>query len=210
MTGEHRDASCYNPIAMPEIRPAREDELDRVHFIAAYSFTGDRSQEGRERGRHIEELGPATVLLEDGEIVAALKVYPFTMLVNGAPIGMGGVSGVSCLPEARRKGHVGALLRYVLAEMRDRGQPLSALYTPHPALYRKYGYMVAAANLKFSFHPQARRPVHSGGHTGARRANYRGAATHRRGDLWALQRGAYGAANPQSTLVEGSLLPPDL
>jgi len=137
-----------------EIRPARDDELDRVHFIAAYSFSGDRSQEGRQRGMHIEELGPATVLLEDGEIVAALKVYPFTMLVNGAPIGMGGVSGVSCLPEARRKGHVGALLRYVLAEMRDRGQPLSALYTPHQALYRKYGYMVAAANLKFSFHPK--------------------------------------------------------
>jgi hypothetical protein len=25
-----------------EIRPARDDELDRVHFVVAYSFSADR------------------------------------------------------------------------------------------------------------------------------------------------------------------------
>jgi hypothetical protein len=103
---------------------------------------------------HVEDLaGPATVLLEDGEIVASLKVYPFTILVNGAPVPMGGVSAVSCLPEARRKGYVGQLLRYSLEKMREAGTPLSALYTPHPSLYRRYGWMTAAANLKYTWHP---------------------------------------------------------
>ena len=138
----------------PEIRPAREDELDRVHLVVAYSFTGDRSQEGRERLRHCEEMAPPVVLLQDGEIVASLRVYDFTMLVNGAPVRMGGVSSVACLPEYRRKGYVGTLLRHALEEMRDAAQPLSALYTPHPALYRRYGWMVAAANLKFSLNPK--------------------------------------------------------
>jgi predicted acetyltransferase len=139
---------------MPEIRPARDDELDRVHLVVAYSFTGDRSQEGRERMRHVEELAGPTVLVEDGEIVASLRVYDFTVLVNGAPVRMGGVSSVACLPEHRRKGYVGMLLRHALEEMRERGQPLSALYTPHPSLYRRYGWMVAAANLKFTFNPK--------------------------------------------------------
>jgi predicted acetyltransferase len=139
---------------MPEIRPAREDELDRVHLVVAYSFTGDRSPDGRERMRHVEEIANPIVLLEDGDIVASLRVYDFTMLVNGAPVRMGGVSSVACLPEYRRKGYVGMLLRHSLEEMRDRGQPLSALYTPHPALYRRYGWMVAASNLKFTVNPK--------------------------------------------------------
>ena len=104
---------------------------------------------------HLEDLaGPATVLLEDGEIVASLKVYPFTIRISGALVPMGGVSAVSCLPEARRKGYVGQLLRHSLEKMRESGTPLSALYTPHPALYRKYGWMTAAGNLKFTWHPK--------------------------------------------------------
>jgi len=78
-----------------EIRTARDDELDRVHYLVAYSFTFDRGEEGRKQMKHLEEFaGPATVLLEDGEIVASLKVYPFTTLVCGAPVPMGGVSAV--------------------------------------------------------------------------------------------------------------------
>jgi len=137
-----------------EIRPARGDELDRVHFVVAYSFSGDRTDEGRQRMRHVEEMAPPIILLDDGEIVASLRLFDFTMLVNGAPIGLGGVSSVSCLPEHRRKGHVGRLLRHALEQMRERGQPLSGLYTPHPDLYRRYGWMDAAGNLRYSFHPK--------------------------------------------------------
>ena len=139
---------------MPEIRPAREDELERVHFVVAYSFTSDRTAKGREGMRHLEELAWPTVLLADSEIVATLRVYDFTMLVNGVPVPMGGVSTVACLPEHRRQGYVGTLLRHALEQMREAGQPLSGLYTPHPALYRRYGWMVAASNLKYTLNPK--------------------------------------------------------
>ena len=144
-----------------EIRAARPDELDRMHFVVAYSFTTDRTAEGREGMRHIEEMAAPFVLLEDGEIVACLRVFDFRMLVNGVPVPMGGVSSVACLPEYRRKGYVGMLLRHTLEEMRKAGQPLSGLYTPHPALYRKYGWMVAASNLRYSFNPKQVTPYSS-------------------------------------------------
>jgi predicted acetyltransferase len=144
-----------------EIRPAREDELERVHFVVAYSFTADRTAQGREGMRHLEELAWPVVLLEDGQIVATLRVYDFNMLVNGVPVPMGGVSTVACLPEHRRKGYVGMLLRHALETMREAGQPLAGLYTPHPALYRKYGWMVAASNLKYSFNPKQVAPYSS-------------------------------------------------
>ena len=141
-----------------EIRPARDDELDRVHDVVALSFNGDRSAEGRQKYIHIERLASPTVLLEDGEIVAALRVYDFTTRMNGALIPMGGVSSVSCYPEHRRRGHVGRLLVHAMEGMREKGQVLSALYTPHPSLYRKYGYMTAAINLKYSWHPKRVQP----------------------------------------------------
>lgn len=137
-----------------EIRRAREDEFDRVHFVTGYAFHADRSPESGQQMRHTREMGPTTVLPEDGEIVACLRVYDLRMLMNGAPVALGGVSSVACLPEAPAQGYIGQLLRHALEEMREEGKPLSALYTPHPSLYRKYGWMVAASNLKFSFHPK--------------------------------------------------------
>lgn len=141
-----------------EIRPAREDELAKVHDVVAMSFSGDRSEQGRQAFIHVEKAAHPTVLLEDGEIVASLRVYDFVTRMNGAEIPMGGVSSVSCYPEHRRKGFVGMLLADALAKMKEQGQPLSALYTPHPSLYRKFGYMTAATYVKYEWKPKALRP----------------------------------------------------
>jgi predicted acetyltransferase len=137
-----------------EIRPATPDDYDRIHFVVAYSFAADRTDEGRAAMRHLEDLTNGYVLLDEGEIVASLRVYDFNLLINGSPVPMGGVSAVACLPEHRRKGYVGQLLRYALERMRENGQPLSALHTPHPSLYSRYGWMVAAAQLKTTFNPK--------------------------------------------------------
>ena len=49
----------YNRPAMAiDIRPISDDDLDRAHFIMAYSFTDDRSREARERLKHVEAMGP--------------------------------------------------------------------------------------------------------------------------------------------------------
>lgn len=164
-------SGLYNRIVPVEIRTARPEELDRVHFVIAYAFSGDRTAEGRERMRHVEEMAPATVLAVGGEILACLRVLPLTALIEGAPVALGGVSSVACLPEHRRKGHVGRLLRHALAEMKERGQALSSLYTPHPALYRRYGWMVAGSALKHAWHPKQLRLHAASGPIGrARRA----------------------------------------
>lgn len=153
----------YNrPVMAIEVRPAREEELERVHFLVAYSFAGDRSPEGRERMRHVEEMSLPLALFEDGEMVACLRLLPLAMLINGASIPLGGVSAVSSLPEHRRRGHVGQLLRHSLAVMREQGQPLSALYTPHPSLYRRYGWMIASSLLRYAFNPKDVAPVAPG------------------------------------------------
>ncbi len=142
-----------------EIRVASAEELAEAHFLIAYSFTGDRSEEGRERMRHVEEMGPVLALFRHGQMAACLRVLPLAMLVNGGSIPLGGVSAVASLPELRRQGLVGQLLRHALATMRDQGQALSSLYTPHPSLYRRYGWMVASTALRYTFRPKDLAPA---------------------------------------------------
>ncbi len=80
-----------------EIRPISEDDLDSAHFLIAYSFTGDRSQKGRERMKHVESMGPAFALYDNGQMAACLRLYPLRTFIHSASITIGGVSGVACL-----------------------------------------------------------------------------------------------------------------
>ena len=130
-------APRYNrPAVSLEIRPVTSDELDRFHFLVSYAFSSDRAPEARERMKHVEAMGEDYALFEDGEMLACLRLFSMRMLIHGASIPLSGVSHVACLPEHRRKGYVGRLLRHALGVMREHGQPLSSLWTPHPSLYR--------------------------------------------------------------------------
>src|SRR3990170_6914555 len=152
--------SRYNrPVVPLDIRPVTSDELDRFHFLVSYAFSSDRSPEGRERMKHIEAIGHDYALYDDGEMAACLRLFPMRMFIHGASIPLSGVSHVACLPEHRRKGYVGRLLRHALGVMREAGQPLSTLWTPHPSLYRRYGWMVASEAYLYRFNPKEIAPA---------------------------------------------------
>jgi len=137
-----------------EIREPRDDELDEVAYITAYSFEGDRSPEALEGNRRLYTLLRPLAAFQGGRMVATLGLLPLAMAVNGGSQPFAGVAAVACLPEHRRKGYVGRLLTRALEVMREQGQILSGLYTPHFALYRRYGWMLAGRALRYSFRPR--------------------------------------------------------
>jgi predicted acetyltransferase len=134
-----------------EIREPRGDELDEVAYITAYSFDGDRSPEALEGNRRLFTVLRPLAAFQGGRVVAALGLLPVAMAVNGGSQPFAGVACVACLPEHRRKGYVGQLLTRALEVMREQGQVLSGLYTPHSALYRRYGWMRAGRGMRYSF-----------------------------------------------------------
>ena len=138
-----------------EIRPVRTEEEWRQHaFIAAYAFNGDRGDEARERKAAYYQWDWTLAAFDAGELAAGLVIVPFEQYVNGGRVPVGGIASVSCLPERRRGGYVSQLLRQSLATMRDAGQPLSLLATPHFSLYRKYGYEIAGRHISYAFPPK--------------------------------------------------------
>ena len=137
-----------------EIRPIHSEELEEFIFANLYAFNEDRRPEAMQNAVLRAQAVPlewSLAAFVDGRLAAGLRALPLTIRVNGAELSMAGVSGVACLPEYRRRGYVGALLKRALVDMRDRGQLLSGLYTPHIALYRRYGWEIAARNIRYSF-----------------------------------------------------------
>lgn len=140
-----------------EIRPITAEEVEQAEFIIAYSFNNPERRdltESIQRARDFYPLEWSLASFDNGEMTAFVRTIPFAMRINGRGLSFGGVGPVVALPQHRRKGHVGALLRRSLEVMRDRGQVLSGLHTPHPALYRRYGWEIASVRKSYSFPPK--------------------------------------------------------
>ena len=139
-------------------RPASDDEWTKHASIAAYAFNSDRTEAGLQHRGSYYDRDWALAAFDGGEMAAGLVVVPFEQYFEGACIPTGGVASVSCLPERRRGGYTRALLRGALETMREAGQPLSMLWTPHYSLYRRFGWEIAGRMMSYSFPPKTLRP----------------------------------------------------
>jgi predicted acetyltransferase len=60
------------------------------------------------------------------------------------------VAGVGTVPERRRQGHLGVLLRQAFADMRDGGECVSMLYPTFFGLYQRFGYRMASVSADYT------------------------------------------------------------
>ena len=140
-----------------EIRPITDDEIEQAEYITAYSFNSARRgdlTEAVEQAKEFYSNDWSLASFEDGEMTAFIRTIPFAIRINGHGLSFGAVGPVVSLPQHRRKGHVGALLRRGLEISRERGQVLSGLHTPHPTLYQRFGWEIASVRREYRFAPK--------------------------------------------------------
>jgi predicted acetyltransferase len=141
-----------------EVRRLRDDgEFEQYLNAAIYGFNSSRDGSQMERYRRLYERDWCLGAFDGRTLVAGLTIIPFSRHMLGTQVAMGGVASVASLPESRRSGHVGALLRAALRAMCEAGQPLSGLYTPHFSLYRRFGWEIAHRMVTYAFAPKAMR-----------------------------------------------------
>ena len=91
----------------------------------------------------------------DGEIVAALVLYPLQAWVRGQLRPVHGIGSVAVSPEHRRRGVAEALLRATLRELRQRGDAMCMLYAFRADFYRRYGWALVERPNLLSLPPAA-------------------------------------------------------
>jgi len=133
------------------IRPAGEDEFPAIYAVGEQAFN---SSWPTEASLQIEltvfEPDRSLAAYDGARIVGTATACTFQMAVPGGLTGAAGVTGVGVLPSHRRRGILSGLMRRQLADVRDRGEVIAALYSSESAIYGRYGYGVAADNLRFT------------------------------------------------------------
>lgn len=136
-------------------RAARRTDVDTLAELALRAYRVSSIESRREfftdhprftlRDVRVGEL--------DGELVAALVMYPFTAYVRGARVPVTGIGSVAVSPEHRRRGIGEALIRSVLREMRQRGDALTMLYAFRADWYRRFGWSLIESPHLLSLPP---------------------------------------------------------
>ncbi|MDX3107793.1 GNAT family N-acetyltransferase [Nonomuraea angiospora] len=131
------------------IRPIDESEWPLYFPVIEEAFGWTPHPQQRERFKAETEFD-RTLAAFDGDVIAGTAaVLSFTMTVPGGRLPVAGVTSVSVLPSHRRRGILSALMRRQLADIRERGESVAALYASEAAIYGRYGYGRAAHELSF-------------------------------------------------------------
>lgn len=136
-----------------EIRAARADEMDDFNRCTAYAFAGPPPGAADALPN---TLAPewSTCGFVDGRLAVTTGAYPFKMRLNGAGIGVAGVTAVASYPEFRRQGYLRQVMEHSLAEQRERGQSVAILWASYAGIYQRFGYGLASSRISYDFDPR--------------------------------------------------------
>ncbi len=132
--------SRYRPVQGPNDEAAVRDVL-----VQCFNFPPDQWPVWA------EAVGCANLRMveRDQRVAAAGALLPMGQWFGGRSVPMGAVAAVGVPPEARGSGAARGLMRGILAELRERGVPLSALYATTQRLYRSVGYEPAGLRVRY-------------------------------------------------------------
>jgi len=83
-----------------------------------------------------------------GEVLAGVNsTFTLRLPVPGGEIDAGGLTWVGVHPQFRRRGVLTAMIRDHLQQVRDRGEPVSALHASEATIYGRFGYGTAGRHL---------------------------------------------------------------
>jgi predicted acetyltransferase len=131
------------PRTNPTVAPLVQAQLERAYHVWARSY-GLETEADRAALVARARLEDCRGVVEDGELVAVGRLLPLRVTLGDDVVNAGGVAGLATLPEARRRGHIQAMVFDMLREMRERSMVLSTLYPFASAFYRRYGWAICS------------------------------------------------------------------
>jgi predicted acetyltransferase len=128
-----------------DVRPTKNlEEFKAAVGAISHYFGGGPDDERAGRFAKVLPLERMHAAFDADRIVGGAGAFPFQLTVPGGPIACGGVTVVGVLPTHRRRGVLTAMMRAQLEDIRDRGEPIAALWASEEVIYRRFGYGMAS------------------------------------------------------------------
>jgi len=86
-------------------------------------------------------------VFDEGRIVAGAGAYGFELTLPAGPAQCAGVTVVGVLPSHRRRGLLRRMMELQLTDVRERGEPIAALWASEETIYGRFGYGMASLCL---------------------------------------------------------------
>ncbi len=132
-----------------EVRRISDGELEPFSRSLAATFGFDYKPVFLEERRKIFEFDRNIATFDQKAIVGTAGIFTFTMVVpGGARLGCGGVTMVTVRPSHRRQGVLTAMMRRLLDNIRERGEPLAALWASEASIDGRFGYGIAIQSME--------------------------------------------------------------
>jgi len=130
------------------VRPVGAADLDsfRAALHTTFAHEPDPAFEEADAARFRTwfEADRAHCVTDGAAIVGTLGTFTLPMTIPGAhPMSVAGTTMVTVLPTHRRQGALRMLIKAHFAEIRERGEPLAALFASDSAIYGRFGYGMA-------------------------------------------------------------------
>ena len=128
-----------------DVRPTKDlPEFKAAVGAISHYFGGGPDDERVERFARLLPIERMHAAFDGERIVGGAGAFPFQLTVPGAVVPCAGVTVVGVLPTHRRRGLLTAMMRAQLEDIRDRGEPIAALWASEEAIYGRFGYGMAS------------------------------------------------------------------
>jgi len=130
------------------IRPISEAEFRAFYAVLEHAFNASYpTDEELRHDQAIFEFDRTLAAFDGADLVGTATTLTFQMSVPGECASVAGVTAVSVLPSHRRRGILSSLMHRQLADIRDRGEAVAALFASEAGIYGRYGYGAATGEL---------------------------------------------------------------
>ena len=123
---------------------ADREEFEQAFLSIGQYFGAEPDEERTDQWLEILPLERMHAAREDGAIVGGAGAFPFAMTVPGGEVACAGVTVVGVHPTHRRRGALSSMMRAQLDDVRERGEPVAALWASEERIYTRYGYGIAS------------------------------------------------------------------
>jgi len=130
------------------IRPISEAEFRAFYAVLGHAFNASYPlDEELQHDLPLFEFDRTLAAFDGADLVGTAAVFSLQMSVPGECAPVAGVTAVSVLPSHRRRGILSSLMHRQLADIRDRGEAVAALFASEAGIYGRYGYGAGTGEL---------------------------------------------------------------
>jgi predicted acetyltransferase len=128
-----------------EVRACRDQqEFGRAVGVIGQYFHPAFGEEELERFARLLPHERMHAAFEGDEVVGGAGAFPFELSVPGGSLPCAGVTVVGVQPTHRRRGVLRSMMEAQLRDVRERGEPIAALWASEETIYGRFGYGIAA------------------------------------------------------------------